>query len=275
MKRRHGEAGREPGDEEDGGSSSGARRCRQKTAGESLLGAGGDAGSAALSGAGAPPEQVAAQTVPEHEAADLLRAPAATLLSRCSRSDLGACGPLPAHLHAAPVFVRPQKKCCVLEDSLAVSSVRELLHPWVEMPGVSVCVCARGPPAAQDCRRHSDRGPGCRGAAPAGACLRFSPVFAQRRTTEVGMISPLARLAVWPAQAKTLAVTPAPKPVSRGAQRVGTGRFDALDDELLKNIMKKLPFVPRLACANAVCKVAVCASVRARASARGVGGGVA
>jgi len=89
------------------------------------------------------------------------------------------------------------------------------------------------------------------------------------------MISPLARLAVWPAQAKTLAVTPAPKPVSRGAQRVGTGRFDALDDELLKNIMKKLPFVPRLACANAVCKVAVCASVRARASARGVGGGVA
>jgi len=24
---------------------------------------------------------------------------------------------------------------------LAVSSVRELLHPWVEMPGVSVCVC--------------------------------------------------------------------------------------------------------------------------------------
>ena len=141
MKRRHGEAGREPGDEEDGGSSSGARRCRQKTAGESLLGAGGDAGSAALSGAGAPPEQVAAQTVPEHEAADLLRAPAATLLSRCSRSDLGACGPLPAHLHAAPVFVRPQKKCGVLEDSLAVSSVRELLHPWVEMPGVSVCVC--------------------------------------------------------------------------------------------------------------------------------------
>eukprot|EP00802_Teleaulax_amphioxeia_P024592 Tamp_25309.p2 GENE.Tamp_25309~~Tamp_25309.p2 ORF type:complete len:245 (-),score=43.50 Tamp_25309:4-738(-) len=167
MKRRHGEAGREPGDEEDGGSSSGARRCRQKTAGESLLGAGGDAGSAALSGAGAPPEQVAAQTVPEHEAADLLRAPAATLLSRCSRSDL---------------------------EALLLRKIAD-----------------------------------------------GTPTVAQ----DVAVLLP---------QAKTLAVTPAPKPVSRGAQRVGTGRFDALDDELLKNIMKKLPFVPRLACANAVCK---------------------
>ena len=59
--------------------------------------------------------------------------------------------PRPGHLHAARVdklgpglgigvatCTRRRFSCALM---LAVSSVRELLHPWVEMPGVSVCVC--------------------------------------------------------------------------------------------------------------------------------------
>jgi len=47
---------------------------------------------------------------------------------------------------------------------------------------------------------------------------------------------------------------PPPKPVEQGAERVGTGRFDALDDSLLSKILVELPFVHRLACATSVCK---------------------
>jgi hypothetical protein len=42
--------------------------------------------------------------------------------------------------------------------------------------------------------------------------------------------------------------------VEKGSERVGTGRFDVLDDPLLSKILVQVPFIHRLACATSVCK---------------------
>eukprot|EP00277_Geminigera_cryophila_P007953 CAMPEP_0179433382 /NCGR_PEP_ID=MMETSP0799-20121207/17805_1 /TAXON_ID=46947 /ORGANISM="Geminigera cryophila, Strain CCMP2564" /LENGTH=598 /DNA_ID=CAMNT_0021211323 /DNA_START=174 /DNA_END=1969 /DNA_ORIENTATION=- len=42
--------------------------------------------------------------------------------------------------------------------------------------------------------------------------------------------------------------------VNKGKERVGTGRFDALDEEVLLAIMSRIPFLYRLACTTSVCK---------------------
>ena len=55
-------------------------------------------------------------------------------------------------------------------------------------------------------------------------------------------------------QAKKTNKPPARKPVQKGDERVGTGRFDALDEEILKAIMSRVPFVTLLACATSTCK---------------------
>mmetsp|Transcript_36421 Transcript_36421/g.58770 ORF Transcript_36421/g.58770 Transcript_36421/m.58770 type:complete len:199 (-) Transcript_36421:1546-2142(-) len=60
-------------------------------------------------------------------------------------------------------------------------------------------------------------------------------------------------LALLPEAAKSNKPPPAVV-VKSGKERVGTGRFDALDEELLLAIIKKIPFRYRLACTTSVCK---------------------
>ena len=55
-------------------------------------------------------------------------------------------------------------------------------------------------------------------------------------------------------QAKKTLKPPAPVAIQKGAERVGTGRFDALDEEVLKAIMCRVPFITLLACATSTCK---------------------
>ena len=55
-------------------------------------------------------------------------------------------------------------------------------------------------------------------------------------------------------QAKKTLKPPARVPVKKGDERVGTGRFDALDEEILKAIMSRVPFITLLACATSTCK---------------------
>ena len=55
-------------------------------------------------------------------------------------------------------------------------------------------------------------------------------------------------------QAKRSAVVAPAPAIGKEEERTGTGRFDNLDQEVLRTIMKEVPFCQRLACATSVCK---------------------